>query len=551
MTVADKILFTCSACEYKARIPAHYSGRSIHCPKCKTVQEVGGIVAADGSSASRESVPEANPQPSPGQGKIVFTCPDCSYKGRLSADYDGKTIRCPGCQKAQTVHGEPVVSPIVASMAADETVFRTGENEKVRFECGSCGYRAKIPGKYVGKPIHCPQCKEIQQVKPETDLEAATGRTVTIARVNQAQPREPRLAMTNVGVSFACAVCGYSSKISPSCAGDAVYCPSCRSPQKVEWGDPDELDAISDSPLSNEVLPVAAPDFKDDENDQVSSEPAPPVAPASATTFSREISGSSPALPMVADEPEALPDPDPVAPPVAVAAPITFAQSAENDADDGNAVDEEEAAPLPAPAPEAKPASEAKRVRRSVRGAAGDATNESANKSGSTSGAAAPAAKRAASVPAQPSENRAAPAASGGSKMPLVILAVLVLALGGVSGWLFTQVQGLQASVATISSDLTAQKSATSNERSAKETAQGERDQEKTRADSEKARADEAEATIASLNGKIDGLAADLKARDVSIAELTAQVGQLTKDLAAAVAAQAKPKEAPAPAEAP
>lgn len=495
MTVADKILFTCTSCEYKARIPAHYSGRSIHCPKCKTIQEVGNLAVAGAESSS--GLPAVTlDAPNPGEGKIVFTCPDCSYKGRLSAEYDGKTIRCPGCQKPQQVQGEPVPSPIVASLAADETVFRTGEMEKIRFECGACGYRARIPGKYAGKPIHCPQCKEVQQVNPDTDLESATGRTVVISKVSQAEVREARLAVTNIGVAFTCAVCGYASKISPSCAGDAIYCPSCRSPQKVEWGDPDEEEAEAPAPEPEAEAP--------------SSEPAPPVAPASATAFSMDIASerSPAAVPVLPIAPISLDD-EP--------APAAKAEEPEEPSSDREADPE-------------VPAAED----------AGDPTG---------GGAAAPAAARPnrgaprrpargpspeqqdeppASAPARASRAAPEPVASQpASKLPLLLVGILFLVAAGLAGWLFAVKGGLDQRIATLEDDLAAQKTATA-------AAMGERDDEKTRADGLDTTLTETRAALAAAEAKVENLTTTVTEKTTELADQAKALEAKAAELATA-----------------
>lgn len=494
MTVADKILFTCTSCEYKARIPAHYSGRSIHCPKCKTVQEVGNLTVAGGESSG--GLPAiALDAPNPGEGKIVFTCPECSYKGRLSAEYDGKTIRCPGCQKPQLVQGEPVPSPIVASLAADETVFRTGELEKIRFECGACGYRARIPAKYAGKPIHCPQCKEVQQVNPATDLESATGRTVVISKVSQAEVREARLAVTNVGVAFTCAVCGYSSKISPSCAGDAIYCPSCRSPQKVEWGDPDEEEA------------AAAPE---PEPEAPSSEPAPPVAPASATAFRMDIASekSPAAVPVLPIAPISLDDEPAPVPPVAALATRPEAPKV----DDLDAAADEAPPAEAAPAPVARPNRATRRPARESHAAGDDGASS------------------AATAPSRASRPAPEPDATPASKLPLVIVGVLLLISAGIAAWLFTVKGSLEQRVAALEDDLATQKTATTS-------AQGERDEEKTRADGLDATLAETKAALTAAETKVGDLTATVTAKTAEIAE---QAKALEAKVAEAAAAKAE-----------
>lgn len=479
MTVVDKLLFTCNACQYRARIPGHYAGRSIHCPGCKTIQPVAAIeepgapraapvARLDTPALGQEVLSTGSSAPTPGSGKIVFACSACSYKGRLAAAYDGKTIRCPGCQTAQIVKGTPAPAPIVASMAADETAFRNGDGDKIRFGCSACGYRARIPGKYADKPIHCPQCKQIQVAKAETDLEEATGRTVSLNRVTPAAVKEPRLAMTNVGVQFRCAVCGFESRISPSCAGDAIYCPSCRAPQKVEWGDPaasagaaassgaalDSARPVADAPAAPEAAPAAGlddlplPGF--DLQSAPVAEPAamadaqpepsqdgsdlfaavPPVAPPPIATVSkkgnRRIVSVSDQVPAAGRNPTSTPAPAPKSPasaPVAAAkAPITFATGPAPSAP----VDEPEAAPTAASSGSSTSTPAVPRARRQI----------AATKVADETAAPAAAADRE-------HAHHGGPAAKT-SKLPLLVMLVLVLGLIGVSAWLFVELSDLK-----------------------------------------------------------------------------------------------------------
>ncbi len=493
MTTLEKLTFTCAACGYRAKIPAHYAGRSIHCPGCRSVQPVGAVqeagAAATGNTVVLHKVDTAvggavsapSTAGAPGGNKIVFTCTACSYKGKLGAEYDGKTIRCPGCQAVQVVKGTPAPSPIVASMAADEPSFAGHDSEKLRFQCSKCGYRANIPGKYAGKPIHCPQCKDVQVAKVETDLEEATGRTVTISRVTPATVKEARApagAMTNVGVQFTCAVCGYTSKISPSCAGDAIYCPSCRAPQKVEWGPPaDAAPAKTDAPAAGiDALAV----------DLSSLEVAPaPVAPAKPATAAKPAAGR---------------------PPVAQPAP---AQTPVSEADKSGAEIDADSLDLFAPSkPEAKVVSHSSKQgnRRVI--SAGSAPEDSVDAASGTGHKAAPlrrsvgesgetAADEAAeaiakgTTPAPPSANRkdrtaspapvvadrgdasateARPVPGRSSKLPLVVLLLLTFAAGGVAGFFYvklgektreatdleTKVKNLDAALKSATADLAA-----------------------------------------------------------------------------------------------
>jgi len=494
---------------------------------------------ADASAAAEDAPEIAAPTfPAPGQGKIVFTCPSCTYKGRLAAEYQGKTIRCPGCQSAQVVDGEPVVSPIVASLAADENAFRPGESEKIRFECTSCGYRAKIPSKYAGKPIHCPQCKEIQNVKAETDMEAATGRTVTLARISPAKVREPKLAMTNVGIQFECTVCGYASKISPSCAGDAIYCPSCRSPQKVEWSDPDEEEILAEAAAET----AAAPAIREH-----SSEPALPVAPASATALSLDLGALASLATKVAAVARALPAAR--AAPAAIATPINppppglFAgdDARTNDAalpvmaltDDTDAAgedDEESAetaqvasAAAAAPIPTAARASSVQRARRSVR-------SES------------DVAEAPEPTPTRARAGSSVAPAPAPSRLPLLSLGILVLALAGAVGWLFLERGRLTEDLSGVNQALAGQEQATTKAETDHAAMTTDRDTEKARAGGEKTRADTAEEALVERDARVENLTADLATNETKIAELNAEISRLKTEIEAAAQAAADAK---------
>ena len=54
---------------------------------------------------------------------------------------------------------------------------------KILFVCPGCGYRAKIPGNYLGMSIRCPGCATAQTVQTPVEKSEATGKTVSITRV--------------------------------------------------------------------------------------------------------------------------------------------------------------------------------------------------------------------------------------------------------------------------------------------------------------------------------------------------------------------------------
>ena len=460
----EKLLFTCAGCGYKARIPAHYAGRSIHCPQCKSVQAVPAVEEAGGSPAASA---EAAPAPALG-GKIVFACTSCTYKGRLSAEYDGKTIRCPGCQTPQVVKGTPFQSPIVASLSADEPVFKGMEGDKVRFVCGSCGYRARIPSKYAGKPIHCPQCRKVEVVKPEADMEDSTGKTVSISKISSVEVKEPRLAMTNVGVQFACAVCGFESRISPSCVGDAIYCPKCRSPQKVEWSDPAAAKPVAESAaLEAKSSPVAAveddvplPGFIDDEPKPMPVLPAArapaamptplPVAAPAAKASAPPMLGDITDIQAILSAPEE-PKPAPVAMKttkqggrrVISAAPRSGEPAPSAPAPAPAVAPRVEAAPSSRVASGITPAAKDQPKRRSVATPAKPLSTDDEPDTEETAKAMPPSRAR-------PADLTSSPATAPASKLPLIICAALAVLLLVFAGVLFMQTKSLSAKISNL-----------------------------------------------------------------------------------------------------
>jgi len=417
MAAPDKILFVCTACGYRARIPDRYAGKSVLCPGCQAVQmaapeivtsdhpstgstvsvsrleSAGGAatstVAAPAVSAAAVTATASTPTPAAAavttadvpvkpsevaKDKLVFTCASCGYKARLAAHYAGKSIRCPKCEQPQVVAQASQPGPMLASLSDDEAVFGGAERpDRMRFVCGACGYKARIPAKYAGSPILCPSCKGVQIAHPAPEAEA-TGKTVAVSVVTTAkvgEARAPRGAMTNVGIQFTCAACGYQSRISPSCVGDAIYCPDCRTPQKVDLEAPapdkkpsapsDGLEAKSVAAVQHVQAKAAAPvttakvaappAARRPDLDRMESFPTPlPVAPT--------------ATPVLPSRPQLPPDTTP-APTTA----RTVAPAVVNDAD-GPAIEPtikpatirapKTAAPAPAPKPTIRPAATAK-----------------------------------------------------------------------------------------------------------------------------------------------------------------------------------------------
>lgn len=104
--------------------------------------------------------------------------------------------------------------------------------ESMRFICGGCGYRARIPSSYTGKVILCPGCQQAQIAA--ADGGDATGDTVRVSKVATA-PGTGRFSVPDADgrLRFTCSGCGYGAKLAATYAGKAISCPQCKSAQVI------------------------------------------------------------------------------------------------------------------------------------------------------------------------------------------------------------------------------------------------------------------------------------------------------------------------------
>ena len=150
--------------------------------------------------------------------------------------------------------------------------------ESMRFICGGCGYRARIPSSYTGKVILCPGCQQTQIAS--ADGGESTGDTVRVTKVATA-PGTGRFSVPEADgrLRFTCTDCGYSAKLASTYAGKAISCPKCKSPQLIPPLQGPESSAGKAEP-SLALEPAAAPAA--DDGLSFDDEPAKPTAPTAA-----------------------------------------------------------------------------------------------------------------------------------------------------------------------------------------------------------------------------------------------------------------------------
>ncbi len=104
--------------------------------------------------------------------------------------------------------------------------------DSIRFICGGCGYRARIPSNYQDKVILCPGCQQMQIAT--ADGSDPTGDTVRYNRVSTAQGTDRFSKPDDSGrLIFTCNSCSFQAKLAATYAGKAISCPKCNSPQLI------------------------------------------------------------------------------------------------------------------------------------------------------------------------------------------------------------------------------------------------------------------------------------------------------------------------------
>lgn len=268
---AEKILFVCGSCQYRARIPAQYAGMAVRCPSCDVAQ----IANADTAGGTTGNTVQLSKLPTPGHkttirpGNVLFICSQCNFEAQLAKHYVGKAIRCPGCHAPQVVAGDPPPKEPAALERHTPASSDAAPVSDPRFICVGCGYRARIPSQYMGLAVTCPKCDTVQIATPEEQEGPSTGDTVAISRMKTAAdgaqianpqvtaaPSEPGIKMPtskappvppaptkSIGptaaagggdkVRFTCSACGFKARIPSSYAGENIHCPGCNSVQFV------------------------------------------------------------------------------------------------------------------------------------------------------------------------------------------------------------------------------------------------------------------------------------------------------------------------------
>jgi hypothetical protein len=319
MEASDKILFVCPACQFRARIPSQYVGRTIRCPGCNAAQKV--------------AAPEVEPEST---GRTVAIT-------RVAA-VDSTRVEKP-------VPPEPPAPPAAAPVkpAAGNPL----PEDKLLFVCASCKLRARVPARFGGQTIRCPKCQTPGTVPRTTGMEQSTGQTVMISRAQLEAPppkptgsgrwrdptkvRPPTPATSPAGPPPPTPPAPPGDDLD-SLLGDAPAAPANAPADDAPAGDePVAGEPPADEPVEGEA---AAPAPPTEEEEDPLAESAPEIRPRPGVVHRRGNSSSAIEIPKSAPKPTGKPGarggkPAGKSPPPAQAKPAAV--------DDG-----EDAAPAPA-----------------------------------------------------------------------------------------------------------------------------------------------------------------------------------------------------------
>jgi hypothetical protein len=171
MDTSAKILFVCPSCGYRAKIPQNYLGMSIRCPGCNSAQTV--IKPSDKASEST--------------GKTVTITKVAATPLPFTME-EAKQPAAPAVAKAAVTRTTPLPGSLDAvappAVPANQAMPSGGAGATVTFTCTACAYRARIPSSYAGRNILCPKCNAAQ-VAPAIGANTgpSTGTTARIERV--------------------------------------------------------------------------------------------------------------------------------------------------------------------------------------------------------------------------------------------------------------------------------------------------------------------------------------------------------------------------------
>ncbi len=205
----DRILFWCSYCGQKYRLPQHLAGKAGSCDSCQNDFVIPGV---------SQTKPEL-------KKTVGFPCGHCGRKILQAQELAGTEIACYECGEnnivpekskktlIQRITPASLAEPFIAvettrtDMPAAVPAAKTepAAKDKILFWCGHCGQKYRLPRQLTGKAGICAKCQNY----------------LFIPQVSQTKPE-----LENTLV-FPCKYCGTKIRKARKLAGTEVKCGKC------------------------------------------------------------------------------------------------------------------------------------------------------------------------------------------------------------------------------------------------------------------------------------------------------------------------------------
>lgn len=145
----DKILFWCSHCGQKYRLPRNLNGKAGICTKCQNYLFI-------------PHVSQTKPKM---EWSVVFPCKYCGQKLRKARKLAGTEVKCKHCSRNVIVPEKSKISVLAQKGSSPE--------ERILFWCSYCAQKYRLPQHLAGKTGTCDNCQKhfvipkVSQIKPD------------------------------------------------------------------------------------------------------------------------------------------------------------------------------------------------------------------------------------------------------------------------------------------------------------------------------------------------------------------------------------------------
>ena len=177
----DKILFWCSHCGQKYRLPRNLDGKAGICTKCQSYLFIPHV---------SQTKPKL-------EWSVVFPCKYCGQKLRKSRKLAGTEVKCKHCSKKVIVPAKSKISVLPQKGSSPE--------ERILFWCSYCAQKYRLPQHLAGKTGTCDNCQKHFVIPKESQT-------------------KPDLKNT---INFPCADCGKILWEDVDIIGVEVQCSRC------------------------------------------------------------------------------------------------------------------------------------------------------------------------------------------------------------------------------------------------------------------------------------------------------------------------------------